>query len=316
MTSLTLPVKASRVAFGWRGDFGDQRGRRTALPGIVAMILREVIADRALKARAVFRRLRQFIAEAGVGKHFADQILLGIEMRIKRTVGQARIRHDAGQTDRGDALLAKLLRRHSMMRWRVKSCVPFRNASAVPQAGAATGNSRLASKQFREQGVAAVVLAGIMSGCGPDQRCVLCAFRFQGGSGPRSAFPRRLSAINCRRRRNTARALRARSAITSRKIIATIPAGLSDVRAGRRNRPPSEGDPRCLHRQGQRCHRTDRGWPRAGQRHRSAAKGGRDLRLMVGALQLARAVNDKRLSGEILQSGADEAIALAGQIGK
>jgi TetR/AcrR family transcriptional regulator, transcriptional repressor for nem operon len=33
--------------------------------------------------------------------------------------------------------------------------------------------------------------------------------------------------------------------------------------------------------------------------------------LMVGALQLARAVNDKRLSGEILQSGAEEAIALA-----
>ena len=37
--------------------------------------------------------------------------------------------------------------------------------------------------------------------------------------------------------------------------------------------------------------------------------------LMVGALQLARAVNDKRLSAEILQSGADEAVALAGQIG-
>lgn len=38
--------------------------------------------------------------------------------------------------------------------------------------------------------------------------------------------------------------------------------------------------------------------------------------LMVGTLQLARAVNDKRLSGEILQSGADEAVALAGQTGK
>jgi AcrR family transcriptional regulator len=38
--------------------------------------------------------------------------------------------------------------------------------------------------------------------------------------------------------------------------------------------------------------------------------------LMVGALQLARAVNDKRLSGEILQSGADEAVALAGLAGK
>jgi TetR/AcrR family transcriptional regulator, transcriptional repressor for nem operon len=38
--------------------------------------------------------------------------------------------------------------------------------------------------------------------------------------------------------------------------------------------------------------------------------------VMVGALQLARAVNDKRLSQEILQSGADEAVALASQIGK
>ena len=38
--------------------------------------------------------------------------------------------------------------------------------------------------------------------------------------------------------------------------------------------------------------------------------------LMVGTLQLARAVNDKRLSGEILQSGAEEAVALAGQTGK
>ena len=38
--------------------------------------------------------------------------------------------------------------------------------------------------------------------------------------------------------------------------------------------------------------------------------------LMVGTLQLARAVNDKRLSGEILQSGAEEAVALAGPSGK
>jgi TetR/AcrR family transcriptional regulator, transcriptional repressor for nem operon len=34
--------------------------------------------------------------------------------------------------------------------------------------------------------------------------------------------------------------------------------------------------------------------------------------LMVGTLQLARAVNDSKLSDEILQSGADEAIALVG----
>src|SRR6266849_1475612 len=38
--------------------------------------------------------------------------------------------------------------------------------------------------------------------------------------------------------------------------------------------------------------------------------------LMVGTLQLARAVNDKRLSEEILQSGAEQALALASQRGK
>jgi AcrR family transcriptional regulator len=37
--------------------------------------------------------------------------------------------------------------------------------------------------------------------------------------------------------------------------------------------------------------------------------------LMVGTLQLARAVNDRRLSNDILQSGAGEALALAGQTG-
>jgi AcrR family transcriptional regulator len=35
--------------------------------------------------------------------------------------------------------------------------------------------------------------------------------------------------------------------------------------------------------------------------------------MMVGTLQLARAVNDKRLSNEILESGAAAALALAGQ---
>ena len=38
--------------------------------------------------------------------------------------------------------------------------------------------------------------------------------------------------------------------------------------------------------------------------------------LMVGTLQLARAVNDKRLSGEILRSGAEQAVALAAHAGK
>jgi len=35
--------------------------------------------------------------------------------------------------------------------------------------------------------------------------------------------------------------------------------------------------------------------------------------LMVGALQLARAVNDSKLSDEILQNAADAALKLAGE---
>jgi TetR/AcrR family transcriptional repressor of nem operon len=37
--------------------------------------------------------------------------------------------------------------------------------------------------------------------------------------------------------------------------------------------------------------------------------------LMVGTLQLARAINDSKLSDEILQNGADEAVALVGETG-
>jgi TetR/AcrR family transcriptional repressor of nem operon len=49
----------------------------------------------------------------------------------------------------------------------------------------------------------------------------------------------------------------------------------------------------------------------AGRRRKAVAIYG----LMVGTLQLARAVNDSKLSDEILQSGADEAVALAGETG-
>jgi hypothetical protein len=35
--------------------------------------------------------------------------------------------------------------------------------------------------------------------------------------------------------------------------------------------------------------------------------------LMVGTLQLSRAVNDRKLSNEILQSGIDQALGLMGQ---
>ena len=43
-------------------------------------------------------------------QHRAHQILLGGEMRVEGAVGQARLRHDAGEADRGDAALAELRR--------------------------------------------------------------------------------------------------------------------------------------------------------------------------------------------------------------
>jgi AcrR family transcriptional regulator len=49
----------------------------------------------------------------------------------------------------------------------------------------------------------------------------------------------------------------------------------------------------------------------AGRRRKAVAIYG----MMVGTLQIARAVNDKKLSDEILQSGADEAVALVGKTG-
>jgi TetR/AcrR family transcriptional regulator, transcriptional repressor for nem operon len=49
----------------------------------------------------------------------------------------------------------------------------------------------------------------------------------------------------------------------------------------------------------------------AGRRRKAVAIYG----LMVGTLQLARAINDSKLSNEILQNGADEAVALVGETG-
>jgi hypothetical protein len=53
--------------------------------------------------------------------------------------------------------------------------------------------------------------------------------------------------------------------------------------------------------------RTGKGAPRE-RRKRAIAV----YSLMVGALQLARAVNDRKLSDEILESATDAALALAG----
>ena len=115
-------------------------------------------------------------------------------------------------------------------------------------------------------------------GSGPDQRCVLRAFRLQGGSGPRSAFPCRLPQQTVEGGGKRHRAFGRHSRLPVARPSRQSGEGLSHVRAGRRNRPPPQGNPRRLHGQGRRCHRTDRGGPRRRKRSRAAAQGGRDLR--------------------------------------
>jgi TetR/AcrR family transcriptional repressor of nem operon len=174
----------------------------------------------------------------------------------------------------------------------------------------------VASRQFREHGVAAVGLAGIMSDAGLTNgafyahfsskedlvREVLCHAGFrnklskaaENGTGLAGAIRDYLSQNHrdnpgngCPTSALVAEIARhpkaTRDAFTGKvaDVIELIAAGLD---AGSEN-----------------------------QRRRKAVA---IYAVMVGTLQLARAVNDKRLSQEILQSGADEAVAIAGQIRK
>ncbi len=74
------------------------------------MTRREVVADRGFERDAVLEivLVPLFAPFQRIAQHRAHQILLGGEMRVERAVGQAGLRHDAGEADRGDAALAEL----------------------------------------------------------------------------------------------------------------------------------------------------------------------------------------------------------------
>jgi TetR/AcrR family transcriptional regulator, transcriptional repressor for nem operon len=175
----------------------------------------------------------------------------------------------------------------------------------------------VASRQFREHGVAAVGLAGIMTDAGLTNgafyahfgskedlvREVLCSAgkpnemwqaATKSGAGLASTIRGYLSSAH---RDNPGRgcptsalvAEIARHPKATRDAFTGKVAGIIELIAGELNS------------------RTERE-----RRQKAVAVYG----LMVGTLQLARAVNDKRLSEEILQSGAEQALALAGECGK
>ena len=173
----------------------------------------------------------------------------------------------------------------------------------------------VASKQFREQGVAAVGLAGIMSDAGLTNgafyahfdskedlvREVLSHAGFrnklsraaENGTGLAGAIRDYLSQNH---RDNPGQGCPTSALVAE---IARHPKATRDAFTGK------VGDVIELIAAG-----LEQG--NATERRRKAVA---IYAVMVGALQLARAVNDKQLSQEILQSAADEAVALLGQTG-
>ena len=174
----------------------------------------------------------------------------------------------------------------------------------------------VASRQFRENGVAAVGLAGIMSDAGLTNGAFYAHFESKEDLRPRRCSP-------------TRRPPRERLADSS-ESGAGLESTIRDYLSARHRDNPGGGCPTaalvaeiarhpradagCIHGQGRRRRCTDRGAAAAGKRQPSG--GGKAIAIygmMVGTLQLARAVNDRKLSDEILESGADQAVALSGQ---
>jgi TetR/AcrR family transcriptional repressor of nem operon len=175
----------------------------------------------------------------------------------------------------------------------------------------------VASRQFREHGVAAVGLAGIMNDAGltngafyahfsskedlvrevlakPGKRNEMWQAAAESGAGLASTIRGYLSSAH---RDNPGRGCPI-SALAAE--IARHPKGTRDAFTGK---VTNVIDLIAAH--------LNSGTERERRQKAVAVYG-----LMVGTLQLARAVNDKRLSEEILRSGAAEAISLAGQGGK
>jgi TetR/AcrR family transcriptional repressor of nem operon len=175
----------------------------------------------------------------------------------------------------------------------------------------------VASRQFREQGVAAVGLAGIMTDAGltngafyahfgskedlvrevlsnPGKRSEMWHAAAESGAGLASAIRGYLSTGH---RDNPGRGC------PTSALVAEIARHPKATRDAFTDKITNIIELIAAH--------LSSGTQRERRRKAVAVYG-----LMVGTLQLARAVNDKRLSEEILQSGAEQALALAGQGGK
>ncbi|HVX76243.1 MAG TPA: TetR family transcriptional regulator [Bradyrhizobium sp.] len=172
-----------------------------------------------------------------------------------------------------------------------------------------------ASRQFRENGVAAVGIAGIMSGAGLTNGAFYAHFK------SKEDLVESVLANALRRREQRLR----RAAETNEGLEAVIREYLTPSHRDR----PGGGCPTAAlvaevarHPKATRGAFTEkvstfieliatqiRGASAAERRRRAIAVYG----MMVGTLQLARAVNDRPLSDEILESGISAALALAGE---
>jgi AcrR family transcriptional regulator len=172
----------------------------------------------------------------------------------------------------------------------------------------------VASRQFREKGVAAAGLAGIMAEAGLTNGAFYAHFQ------SKEDLLRTVLTDALGRRETKLR--------TVSEQGAGLEATIRDYLSPRHRDNPSGGCPTAAmvaevarHPNTTRQAFTDkvdqfvaliatqiRVGPPAERRRKAIAIYG----MMVGALQLSRAVNDKRLSEEILASGAEEALALAG----
>jgi len=173
----------------------------------------------------------------------------------------------------------------------------------------------VASRQFRENGVAAAGLAGIMAEAGLTNGAFYAHFK------SKEDLLRAVLADALGRRETTLRAMSERGA--------GLEATIRDYLSPRHRDDPSRGCPTAAmvaevarHSGKTRCAFTGkvsqfialiatqiRKGLAAERRRKAIAIYG----MMVGTLQLARAVNDRRLADEILASGLNEALALAGE---
>jgi TetR/AcrR family transcriptional regulator, transcriptional repressor for nem operon len=171
----------------------------------------------------------------------------------------------------------------------------------------------VASGQFRENGVAAVGLAGIMTDAGLTNGAFYSHFQ------SKEELVQAVLSNVFRRREATLR--------TASEANVGLEATIRDYLSSRHRDRPSAGCPTAAlvaeiarHPKPTRDAFTDRvsefialiatqvrdGSADARRRKAAAIYG-----MMVGTLQLARAVNDRRLSDEILESGVSAALALA-----